>query len=90
MDLLGKKVLVVGLARTGLATLRFLKAKGARVNATERRLREEMKVPLPAAADVRADPVPAADFSLKDLDGNTVSLSDFRHKVVLVQQWTTW
>lgn len=54
------------------------------------RLREEMKVPLPAAAEVRADPVPAADFSLKDLDGNTVSLSDFRHKVVLVQQWTTW
>jgi UDP-N-acetylmuramoylalanine--D-glutamate ligase len=43
MDLYGKKVLVVGLARTGLAVARFLKAKGAVVSATETRLPEEMK-----------------------------------------------
>ncbi len=43
MDLAGKKVLVVGLARTGLATVRFLKEKGARVSATELRPRQEME-----------------------------------------------
>jgi UDP-N-acetylmuramoylalanine--D-glutamate ligase len=43
MDLEGKKVLVVGLAKTGLATARFLREKGARVSATEMRRPEEMK-----------------------------------------------
>jgi UDP-N-acetylmuramoylalanine--D-glutamate ligase len=43
MDLRGKKVLVVGLARTGLAVSRFLKTKGAVVSATEMRSREEMR-----------------------------------------------
>jgi UDP-N-acetylmuramoylalanine--D-glutamate ligase len=35
MDLKGKKVLVVGLARTGVATARFLAGKGARVKVSE-------------------------------------------------------
>ncbi len=43
MDLKGKKVLVVGLARTGLATVRFLKERGAIVSASESKLEEEMK-----------------------------------------------
>jgi UDP-N-acetylmuramoylalanine--D-glutamate ligase len=43
MDLNGKKVLVVGLARTGLATSKFLKSKGSMVSATEAKPREEMK-----------------------------------------------
>ena len=42
MDLNGKKVLVVGLARTGLATAKFLKARGAVVTTTEIRSKEEM------------------------------------------------
>ena len=33
---------------------------------------------------------PAPDFTLKDLDGNTVSLSDFRGKVVFLNFWATW
>ncbi|MBI4297256.1 MAG: redoxin domain-containing protein [Chloroflexi bacterium] len=32
----------------------------------------------------------APDFTLPDLDGNSVSLSDFRGKVVLVNFWGTW
>ena len=43
MDLDGRKVLVVGLARTGLATTKFLKAKGSLVMTTEAKPRAEMK-----------------------------------------------
>ena len=43
MDLYGKKVLVVGLARTGLATAKFLKHKGSRVSTTEMKRKEEMR-----------------------------------------------
>jgi len=43
MDLNRKKVLVVGLARTGIATAKFLKAKGSLVTATEVMPKEEMK-----------------------------------------------
>src|SRR5690554_4232897 len=35
-------------------------------------------------------PEPAPDFTLKDLDGNTVSLSDFEGKVVVLDFWATW
>lgn len=30
------------------------------------------------------------DFTLKDVDGNDVSLSDFKGKVVLIDFWATW
>jgi UDP-N-acetylmuramoylalanine--D-glutamate ligase len=43
MDLNGRKVLVVGLARTGLATAKFLKAKGSMVSTTEIKFSEEMR-----------------------------------------------
>ncbi len=33
---------------------------------------------------------PAPDFELMDLSGNTVKLSDYRGKVVLVNFWATW
>jgi peroxiredoxin len=35
-------------------------------------------------------PQPAANFSLPDLDGRTVSLSDYNGQVVLVNFWATW
>jgi UDP-N-acetylmuramoylalanine--D-glutamate ligase len=40
------KVLVVGLAKTGLATAKFLKAQGSIVSTTEERSREQMKAAL--------------------------------------------
>ena len=43
MDLVGRRVLVVGLARTGLAVAKFLKAKGAVVSATEAKSPEQMR-----------------------------------------------
>jgi thiol-disulfide isomerase/thioredoxin len=33
---------------------------------------------------------PAPDFTLKDLQGNDVSLSQFKGKVVLIDFWATW
>jgi peroxiredoxin/outer membrane lipoprotein-sorting protein len=33
---------------------------------------------------------PARDFKLKDLDGNEVTLSELRGKVVLIDFWATW
>ena len=38
---------------------------------------------LPVAAE-------KVDFTLKDLDGKPVSLSDFRGKWVIVNYWATW
>ena len=33
---------------------------------------------------------PLGDFSLKDINGQTVHLSDYRGKAVLVNAWATW
>ncbi|MBL4683144.1 MAG: redoxin domain-containing protein [Nannocystaceae bacterium] len=43
-----------------------------------------------SAQEITADPEPAQDFALKNLDGKTVKLSDYRGKVVLVTFWATW
>jgi peroxiredoxin len=37
-----------------------------------------------------ATAMPAPDFALKDLDGNTHKLSDYRGKVVVLNFWATW
>ena len=41
-------------------------------------------LPMVASAD------PATDFSLRDLDGNTVTLSQHAGEVVLIDFWATW
>lgn len=33
---------------------------------------------------------PALDFTLKDLEGRQVQLSDFKGNVILLYFWTTW
>ncbi len=35
-------------------------------------------------------PAPAPNFTLKALDGSTISLSDYQGKVVLLNFWATW
>jgi peroxiredoxin len=44
------------------------------------------------AASVKSDNErkPAPDFALKDANGQTVHLSDYRGKVVLLDFWATW
>ena len=46
----------------------------------------EKKVPVKTEADRKLAP----DFSLKDENGTTVHLSDYRGKVVLLNFWATW
>jgi cytochrome c biogenesis protein CcmG, thiol:disulfide interchange protein DsbE len=45
-----------------------------------------------AAMDIQRydPPKPAPEFSLPDLDGRPVRLSDLRGKVVLLFYWATW
>ena len=57
MDLHGKKVLVVGLARTGLATARFLRERGAIVSGTEIKGREEIEKEVSREVDAMGIPV---------------------------------
>ena len=40
--------------------------------------------------DAAAAGKPAPDFSVKNLDGNDVTLADYKGKVVLVNFWATW
>lgn len=51
---------------------------------------ESGRVPWPGPAGGNSNPVPAADFTLNDLDGNKVSLSDFRGRPVVLNFWATW
>lgn len=41
-------------------------------------------------ADGAAQGAAATDFTLRDVDGKSVSLSDFAGKVVLIDFWATW
>jgi cytochrome c biogenesis protein CcmG/thiol:disulfide interchange protein DsbE len=42
--------------------------------------------PAPSTADRK----PAPEFTLKDADGRTVKLSDYKGKIVLLNFWATW
>jgi len=37
-----------------------------------------------------AQAVPAPDFSIKDLEGNTLSLASYKGKVLVINFWATW
>jgi peroxiredoxin len=43
-----------------------------------------------ASVKPEKDRKPAPEFTLKDADGKTVNLSDYRGKVVLLNFWATW
>jgi peroxiredoxin len=42
------------------------------------------------AKETKAEPVPAPDFSIQDLQGNTLKLADYKGKVLVVNFWATW
>jgi len=49
-----------------------------------------IRIDVPREAITARKPVPAGDFSLRNLDGRKVRLVDLRGKVVLINFWTTW
>lgn len=55
MELNGKRVLVVGLARTGVATARFLAARGARVAVSEQRPESAVAVEVAALRELNVE-----------------------------------
>ncbi len=78
MKRLGIAVLVVVVAVIGYRTARLGRASGPPAPLVRPEQMVEPKRP------------EAADFTLKDLEGNPVTLSDFKGKVVLVDFWATW
>jgi peroxiredoxin len=48
------------------------------------------ETPVKAAVKAEKDRKSAPDFTLKDSNGATVKLSDYRGKVVLLNFWATW
>jgi len=52
--------------------------------------REASSIPAPAVQVKSLIGTQAPDFTLQDTNGKTVSLHDFRGKVVIVDFWTTW
>ncbi len=71
MDLKGKEILVVGLARTGVATARFLAGQGSRVTVTDQRTEPQLQEQLGQLAGLPIRYVlgrhDAADFAASDL-----------------------
>lgn len=51
MDVKGKRVLVVGLGKSGIASAQFLAARGARVTVSDTRSQNELKAQIPALLD---------------------------------------
>ena len=51
---------------------------------------QETAAPEEAASENQAQPSMAPDFTVYDLEGNPVKLSDFRGKPVLLNFWASW
>jgi hypothetical protein len=49
-----------------------------------------LKLPPKETREYRGEPVRAADFTLEDLQGTQVRLSDYAGKTVLLLLWATW
>ncbi len=43
-----------------------------------------------SASNGNANAIPAPDFTLQTLDGESVSLSDYRGKLVMINFWASW
>lgn len=82
---------------TDKATLANLKTAYVAVNGSEEnypayeaKLLADQKASFKEEVEKMAINEPSHDFQLKDVDGNTVKLSDYKGKVVVLDFWATW
>jgi len=77
---------------TVLFTVTFLLFLGACADAQPEKKQANKAKPsqMPVAENTKKAATYAPEFSLKDLDGNQVKLSDYKGKVVILDFWATW
>lgn len=80
-----KRVKALRLMKKAASTLAVLIAATVAVFVQSRSFAQELYPPPPLALKA-----PAPDWSLRDLTGKEVKLSDFRGKVVVLNFWATW
>jgi thiol-disulfide isomerase/thioredoxin len=76
-----KRMVLVGVTVLALIAGTYFADRATRVKAKSTTMKAD--IPAPAAQL-------APDFTLKDLDGKDVSLSQYKGQVVLVNFWATW
>jgi len=75
MELKGKKVVVVGLGESGISACKLLRAKGAKVRAVERKVKEELREVIAKLEGIGIE-VKAGGYGLEDFkDASLVVLS---------------
>lgn len=89
-----RKVALVLLLLAGLALLGGCSGQSEEPRMTPAAANEGLSAFTPVAATAKS-PAPlvghlAPDFTLPDLEGNELSLSDLEGQVVLVNFWATW
>ena len=61
---------------------------GLQMSEVELKVGSEPEMGMHGSMDLKGEPAP--DFSLDDIDGNTVTLADYQGQVVLLDFWATW
>ena len=89
-----RKVVLGLFLLAGLVLLGGCLSQSQEPTATPTAANEGLSASMPAAATAKSPAPragrPAPDFTLADLTGNELSLSDFKGQAVLVNFWATW
>ncbi len=75
-----------------LFTQAYIESTGDQKGASDQLLKLEKIAKKKMVAELRETMIdfPAPDFTLEDLDGQPVSLADFKGKIVILDFWATW